>query len=176
MKIDDILKNNRDSLDFHELPEGHEDRFAERLKSDEKRRNGNVFKAFFATVSSAAAVLIMFFLINNNNVMQDKNPDKNKETIVVNDYVALQMMRAVYDEKLESAIYRLEEILKNVDDTTRYEINLVIEELLNTSDELAEIAPMPYEKQMAITTQVYYSKLKALNQISDKLENVNKFE
>lgn len=171
MKIEDKIRNNRDSLDFFDLPEGHEKRFTEKLKFNDDKHNVNIFKIFLITVSSAAAILIMFFLVNNLIL----NKEKMEET-VDEDYLALQTMRSVYDEKLESAIFRLEEILENVDDSTRNEISLVIDELLSTSDELAAIAPMPFEKQMAITSHVYDSKLRVVNLISDKLENVDKNE
>ena len=90
MKIEDKIRNNRDSLDFFDLPEGHEKRFTEKLKFNDEKHNVNIFKIFLITVSSAAAILIMFFLVNNLIL----NKEKMEET-VDEDYLALQTMRSV---------------------------------------------------------------------------------
>ena len=65
--------------------------------------------------------------------------------------------------------------LDNVDDSTRNEINMLIESMNHTTEVFAEIAPLPEEKQLAITSQIYNNKLQTLNSIYIKL-NKNKEE
>ncbi len=77
-------------------------------------------------------------------------------------------MRQIYDEKVESAIINLENLMENVDDSTRVQINSVIRELTDMNDVFAEMAPMPEERQMAIVEQIYDNNLRTLELITDK--------
>lgn len=78
-------------------------------------------------------------------------------------------MRQMYDEKVDEAIYNLEEVMKNVDDSTKMQINAVIHDLLNMGDVFAEMAPLPEERQMAIAEQIYDNKLRTIELITDRL-------
>ena len=59
----------------------------------------------------------------------------------------------------------------NVDDSTKMEISKAIENLTTTSEIFAEIAPLPEEKQLAITSQIYDSQLESLNIIYRKIKS-----
>ena len=59
--------------------------------------------------------------------------------------------------------------MKNVDDSTRMQINAVIHDLLDMGDVFADIAPLPEERQMAITEQIYDNNLRTLELLTDKL-------
>jgi glutamate mutase epsilon subunit len=78
-------------------------------------------------------------------------------------------MRQMYDARMDQAIIDLENVMQNVDDSTRMQINAVIDGLLNTGDVFAELAPLPEEKQMAIAEQIYDNKLRTLELLTDKL-------
>ena len=71
-------------------------------------------------------------------------------------------------KKVESAIINLENLMENVDDSTRVQINSVIRELTDMNDVFAEMAPMPEERQMAIVEQIYDNNLRTLELITDK--------
>ena len=83
-------------------------------------------------------------------------------------------MRNVYEQQVDEAVMLLENVLQNVDDSTKMEINKVIENLTFTSEIFAEIAPLPEEKQLAITSQMYDSQLESLNMIYRKIKKEEK--
>ena len=78
-------------------------------------------------------------------------------------------MRQMYDEKVEEAIVNLEDVMENVDDSTKMQINAVIRDLMNMGDVFAEMAPMPEDRQMAIAEQMYDNKLRTLDLITEKI-------
>ena len=80
-------------------------------------------------------------------------------------------MRNLYEQQVDEAVVMLENVLDNVDDSTKMEINKVIESLASTADVFAEIAPLPEEKQLAITSQIYDRQLESLNIIYRKIKS-----
>lgn len=78
-------------------------------------------------------------------------------------------MRMLYETQLNETIVMLENVLMNVDDSTRNEINKVIDNLTSTTDMLADIAPLPEDKQLAIASQVYKNQMETLNIIYRKI-------
>ena len=54
-------------------------------------------------------------------------------------------------------------------DSTRNEINKVIDNLTSTTEMLADIAPLPEDKQLAIASQVYKNQMETLNIIYRKI-------
>ena len=70
---------------------------------------------------------------------------------------------------MDEAIMNLEVVMQNVDDSTRMQINAVIDGLTNMGDIFAEMAPLPEEKQMAIAEQMYDSRLKTIQLITEKI-------
>ena len=79
-------------------------------------------------------------------------------------------MRNIYEKQVDEALLLLDNVLENVDDSTKMEINKVIESLTLTSEIFAEIAPLPEEKQLAITSQMYNNHLETLNIIYRKIK------
>ena len=78
-------------------------------------------------------------------------------------------MRMLYDTQLNETIVMLENVLMNVDDSTRNEINKVIDNLTSTTEMFADIAPLPEDKQLAIASQVYKNQMETLNIIYRKI-------
>ena len=78
-------------------------------------------------------------------------------------------MRKLYDKQIEETVMLLESVMSNLDDSTRYEINKVIDNLNNVSEVFADIAPLPEEKQLAITSKIYDNQLETLNILYKKI-------
>ena len=116
------------------------------------------------TSVAAAAAVALFVIIHGIKIEVVENGQSPQ--IADNKLVE---MRQMYDERVDEAIFNLEEVMKNVDDSTRMQINAVIDGLLNMGDVFAELAPLPEEKQMAIAEQIYDNKLRTIELITDKI-------
>ncbi|MBR4838233.1 MAG: hypothetical protein IK004_07345 [Bacteroidales bacterium] len=172
MNIEQKIRNNAASFDDVKMPEGSRERFEARLGKVTAKHN-EVPRAFGArndrrlwltwtTMAAAAvAVFIMVFGLNHYNDITTQVPQTADNKLVE--------MRRVYDERVDEAIYNLEEVMKNVDDSTKMQINAVIDGLLDMGDVFAELAPMPEERQMAIAEQIYDNNLRTLELLTDKL-------
>lgn len=142
-----------------ELSVGHQERFAMKLQ----KRNETVPRArrIWFGISSAAVAIVLVLLILK---VQD-----NMQPYLYNENDKVAEMRMLYERQLNETIVLLENILDNVDDSTRKEINMLIESMNNTTEVFAEIAPLPEEKQLAITSQIYNNRLQTLNSIYRKI-------
>ena len=156
------------------MPEGSRERFEARLGAVENRnhevpraegaRNDSRFWLTWTSVAAAAAaIFIMVFGLKNFNSITTQVP----QNITADN--KLVELRQMYDERVDEAIYNLEEVMKNVDDSTRMQINAVIDGLLDIGDVFAEMAPLPEEKQMAIAEQIYDNKLRTLDLITKQI-------
>lgn len=154
MNIEDLIKNKKADFDTKPLPAGHQQRFAQKLQAQINHKTR--IKHLCIILSSSIAAILLIILMITNIINFDQ---KEKET--PNDKVV--EMRQIYDQRVDDAITRLEKVLEKVDDSTRTEIVKVIEDLTNTSDIFAKMAPLPEEKQMAITSQIYDNQLEILN-------------
>lgn len=197
MKLEDKIRDNRASFDDVGLPEGSRERFLEmldsRLELQEERNadeetlmesekessfnddNHRVRKShdavdfsrkrrFIWSYSIAAAILGL--VIGLVGVLNIKKPAPVAPPTAENELVK---MRQYYDDRVEMAIINLEDVMENVDDSTKMQINAVIRELTNMGNVFAEMAPMPEDRQMALAVQMYDKKLKALELITDKI-------
>ena len=171
MNIEQKIRNNREAFDDVKMPVGSRERFQARLSRREDfstslryARNDRKMR-FLTWTSVAAAAAITVFIMIAGLKMDVVDP---VETPQVADNKLVEM-RKVYDERVDEAIYNLEEVMKNVDDSTRMQINAVIDGLLDMGDVFADMAPMPEEKQMAIAEQIYDNKLRTLELLTDKL-------
>ena len=172
MNIEDKIRNNTASFDDVKMPEGSRERFLRKLSEKEDfstslRYARNDRKVRFMTWTSVAAAAVAIFVIIaglkfDTGTLTDQVPQQTADNKLVE-------MRKVYDERVDEAIYNLEEVMKNVDDSTRMQINAVIDGLLDMGDVFADMAPMPEEKQMAIAEQIYDNKLRTLELLTDKL-------
>ena len=175
MNIEEKIRNNREAFDDVKMPEGSRERFLKKLSGKEDfstslryaRNDDKVRKMHFMTWTSVAAaavaiVIIIAGLKFDTGTLTDQVPQQTADNKLVE-------MRKVYDERVDEAIYNLEEVMKNVDDSTRMQINAVIDGLLDMGDVFADMAPMPEEKQMAIAEQIYDNKLRTLELLTDKL-------
>ena len=174
MNIEEKIRNNRVAFDEVKMPEGSRERFEKRLRDAGLRdtrperfsrfaRNDRHLWLTWTSVAAAAAVT-MFIIINGIKFeVVEKVPNQQ-----VADNKLIEM-RQMYDERVDEAIFNLEEVMKNVDDSTRMQINAVIDGLLNMGDVFAELAPLPEEKQMAIAEQIYDNKLRTIELITDKI-------
>ena len=144
---------------MEELPVGHQERFAMKLQ----KRNETVPRArrIWFGISSAAVAIVLVLLILK---VQD-----NMQPYLYNENDKVAEMRMLYERQLNETIVLLENILDNVDDSTRKEINMLIESMNHTTEVFAEIAPLPEEKQLAITSQIYNNRLQTLNSIYRKI-------
>ena len=174
MNIEQKIRNNREAFDDMKMPEGSRERFQKKLeeisplaslgRNDEKHaRNDRRLWLTWTSIAAAAAVAL-FVIINGIKIeVVEQAPSQQ---VADNKLVE---MRQFYDEKVEEAIINLEEVMENVDDSTKMQINAVIRDLMNMGDVFAEMAPLPEEKQMAIAEQIYDNKLRAIELITDKI-------
>ncbi|MBO4574964.1 MAG: hypothetical protein J5708_06550 [Bacteroidales bacterium] len=174
MNIEQKIRNNAASFDDVKMPEGSRERFEVRLNSSFRPKRSGVEKSpantrkmrFMSWTSlAAAAAVAVFMIVSGLNLDMDKLTDQMPQTA---DNKLIEM-RKMYDQRVDEAIYNLEEVMKNVDDSTRMQINAVIDGLLDMGDVFADMAPMPEEKQMAIAEQVYDNKLRTIELITDRL-------
>lgn len=156
--MENYIKNNKNRF-MAELSVGHQERFAMKLQ----KRNETVPRArrIWFGISSAAVAIVLVLLILK---VQD-----NMQPYLYNENDKVAEMRMLYERQLNETIVLLENILDNVDDSTRKEINMLIESMNNTTEVFAEIAPLPEEKQLAITSQIYNNRLQTLNSIYRKI-------
>ena len=175
MNIEQKIRNNREAFDDVRMPEGSRERFEVALnssfrakRSEVEKSPANIRKLRFMTWTSVAAAAITILmvvsgLINNSGDATTQIP---QNTTADNKLIE---MRQMYDARMDQAIFDIENVMQNVDDSTRMQINSVIDGLLNMGDVFAEIAPLPEEKQMAIAEQIYDNKLRTLELLTDKL-------
>ena len=164
MNIEEKIRNNREAFDDVKMPEGSRERFEKRLRDAGRRDTGRGKLWMTWTSIAAAAAIAVFVMITGLKVdVVDRVP--NQQTA---DNKVVEMRR-VYDERVDEAISNLEEVMKNVDDSTRMQINAVIHDLLDMGDVFAEIAPLPEERQMAITEQIYDNNLRTIELLTDRL-------
>ena len=173
MNIEEKIRNNREAFDDVKMPEGSRERFEAKLNGVAKHyevprafgaQNDSRFWLTWTSVAAAAVAILVIIagLKFDTGTLTDQVPQQTADNKLVE-------MRKVYDERVDEAIYNLEEVMKNVDDSTRMQINAVIDGLLDMGDVFADMAPMPEEKQMAIAEQIYDNKLRTLELLTDKL-------
>ena len=122
-------------------------------------------RLWLGVTSAVAAVMLLFLIMNNQEMIKPHLYQENDKVVE---------MRNLYEQQVDEAVMLLENVLQNVDDSTKMEINKVIENLTFTSEIFAEIAPLPEEKQLAITSQMYDSQLESLNMIYRKIKKEEK--
>ena len=170
MNIEQKIRNNRVAFDDVRMPEGSRERFMKELRRDAMRHaftESNVRRMRVMTWTSVAAAAVTILMVISGMLTDGKISTKSPQ-VADNKLVE---MRQFYDEKMDDAIMNLEEVMRNVDDSTRTQINSVIDGLLNMGDVFAEMAPLPEEKQMAIAEQMYDNKLRTIELI---MNNLNK--
>ena len=156
--MENLIKNNKDKF-MAELPSGHQERFAMKMQGH-RVAGAQRGKYFWLGISSAAAILLILILINKQDALQPYTYSENEK---------VAEMRMIYEAQVDKTIALLENVLENVDDSTRNEINKAIENLTSTTEVFAEIAPLPEEKQLAITSQMYDNQLETLQIIYRKI-------
>lgn len=160
MNIEDLIRDKKEMFEG-ELSDGHQTRFAMKLQSQMRRKN-NIKRLCLGIPSAVAAVLLIALMFKNQEMIKPELYQGNDKIVE---------MRKVYEQQVDEAVLLLENVLVNVDDSTKMEINKVIENLTSTSEIFAEIAPLPEEKQLAITSQIYNSQLESLNMIYRKIKS-----
>lgn len=158
--MENLIKNNKDKF-MAELPSGHQERFAMKLEGREVEEvKGLSRRLWLGIPSAAAAILLILIIINKQDALQPYVYSENEK---------VAEMRMIYEAQVDKTIALLENVLENVDDSTRNEINKAIENLTSTTEVFAEIAPLPEEKQLAITSQMYDNQLETLQIIYRKI-------
>lgn len=166
--MEKLIKNNIEKL-MSDLPAGHRERFAMKMMSqrDNKATSQRVnvttigrTRRLWLGIASAAAVLLILILINKQETIQPYIYEESEK---------MAEMRMLYETQLNETIVMLENVLMNVNDSTRNEINKVIDNLTSTTEMLADIAPLPEDKQLAIASQVYKNQMETLNIIYRKI-------
>ena len=169
MNIEQKIINDKSSFDDMKMPAGSRARFEERLRRDASRYvcrdDIAIQKMRIMTWTSVAAAAITVFMVITGIFLDGRISTKSPQ-VADNKLVT---MRQFYDEKMDEAIMNLEIVMQNVDDSTRMQINTVIDGLTNMGDIFAEMAPLPEEKQMAIAEQMYDSRLKTIELITEKI-------
>ena len=169
MNIEQKIINEKPSFDDVKMPAGSRERFEARLRKDASRyvRRDDIAiqKMRIMTWTSVAAAAITVFMVISGIFLDGRISTKSPQ-VADNKLVT---MRQFYDEKMDEAIMNLEVVMQNVDDSTRMQINAVIDGLTNMGDIFAEMAPLPEEKQMAIAEQMYDSRLKTIQLITEKI-------
>jgi hypothetical protein len=169
MNIENKIQSNKSSFDDVKMPVGSRARFEERLRREAgryvRRDDIAIQKLRIMTWTSVAAAAITVFMVISGIFLDGRISTKSPQ-VAENKLVT---MRQFYDEKMDEAIMNLEVVMQNVDDSTRMQINAVIDGLTNMGDIFAEMAPLPEEKQMAIAEQMYDSRLKTIELITEKI-------
>jgi len=174
MNIEEKIRNNAASFDDMKMPEGSRERFLERLTLEPSMRpaeptvrqtEGKLRSLRPSWIAIAAAAAVALILVVSGLKFDLGDAATQVPQTADNELIK---MRQIYDEKVESAIINLENLMENVDDSTRVQINSVIRELTDMNDVFAEMAPMPEERQMAIVEQIYDNNLRTLELITDK--------
>ncbi len=169
MNIEQKIINDKSSFDDVKMPAGSRARFEERLRREAgryvRRDDIAIQKLRIMTWTSVAAAAITVFMVISGIFLDGRISTKSPQ-VAENKLVT---MRQFYDEKMDEAIMNLEVVMQNVDDSTRMQINAVIDGLTNMGDIFAEMAPLPEEKQMAIAEQMYDSRLKTIELITEKI-------
>lgn len=159
MNIEDIIKNNKEEF-VANMSDGHQARFAMKLQAQVNRKN-KIRRIAYSMVSAVAAVFLVVLLIRNVDNIQQSIYNADNQKVVE--------LRKLYDKQIEETVMLLESVMSNLDDSTRYEINKVIDNLNNVSEVFADIAPLPEEKQLAITSKIYDNQLETLNILYKKI-------
>lgn len=159
MNIEDIIKNNKEKF-IANMSDGHQARFAMKLQAQVNRKN-KIRRMAYSVVSAVAAVFLVVLLIRNVDNIQHSIYNTDNQKVVE--------LRKLYDKQIEETVMLLESVMSNLDDSTRYEINKVIDNLNNVSEVFADIAPLPEEKQLAITSKIYDNQLETLNILYKKI-------
>lgn len=159
MNIEDIIKNNKEEF-VANMSDGHQARFAMKLQAQVNRKN-KIRRIAYSMVSAVAAVFLVVLLIRNVDNIQYSIYNADNQKVVE--------LRKLYDKQIEETVMLLESVMSNLDDSTRYEINKVIDNLNNVSEVFADIAPLPEEKQLAITSKIYDNQLETLNILYKKI-------
>lgn len=176
MNIEEKIRNNREAFDDVRMPEGSRERFLKKLSEKEDfstslryaRNDDKVHKLRFMTWTSVAAAAVTIIMVITGMITDGQKAATQIPQTATADNKLIEM-RQMYDARMDQAIFDLENVMQNVDDSTRMQINSVIDGLLNMGDVFAEIAPLPEEKQMAIAEQIYDNKLRTLELLTDKL-------
>ena len=189
MNIEQKIRNNREAFDDRKMPEGSRERFEARLRKDApsasmadtrgvsqqcgvSQQRGVSPRRWLTWTSIAAAAAVAVFVIVSG-LKFDANDFNDITTSQVAENKAedkLIEMRKIYDKRVDEAIYNLEEVMKNVDDSTKMQINTVIHDLMDMGDVFAELAPLSEDRQMAIVEQVYDNRLRTIELITDKIK------
>lgn len=159
MNIEDIIKNNKEKF-IANMSDGHQARFAMKLQAQVNRKN-KIRRIAYSMVSAVAAVFLVVLLIRNVDNIQQSIYNADNQKVVE--------LRKLYDKQIEETVMLLESVMSNLDDSTRCEINKVIDNLNDVSEVFADIAPLPEEKQLAITSKIYDNQLETLNILYKKI-------
>lgn len=166
--MEKLIKNNREKL-MSDLPAGHRERFAMKMQTMSQQDNETTSqqdmsfgrtRRLWLGIASAASVLLILILINKQESIQPYIYEESEK---------MAEMRMIDETQLNETIVMLENVLMNVDDSTRNEINKVIDNLTSTTEMLADIAQLPEDKQLAIASQVYKNQMGTLNIIYRKI-------
>ena len=175
MNIEEKIRDNAASFDDVKMPEGSRERFEAALnssfrakRSEVEKSPANIRKLRFMTWTSVAAAAVTIIMVITGMITDGQKAATQIPQTATADNKLVEM-RQMYDARMDQAIIDLENVMQNVDDSTRMQINAVIDGLLNTGDVFAELAPLPEEKQMAIAEQIYDNKLRTLELLTDKL-------
>ncbi len=185
MNIEEKIRNNREAFDDMKMPEGSRERFNEALNASFRAKSRNLRHLNetehleggdfsiplrssrndkwlgWTSIAAAVAILLVIFGLNRYGQMWKESPQVADNKVVE--------MRQFYDEKVEEAIINLEDVMENVDDSTKMQINAVIRDLMNMGDVFAEMAPLPEDRQMALTEQMYDNKLRTIELITEQI-------
>lgn len=168
MNIEEKIRKNAGAFDDVRMPAGSRERFMKELQRDTMRHAftaSNVRRMRVMTWTSVAAAAVTILMVISGMITDGKISTKSPQ-VADNKLVE---MRQFYDEKVEEAIINLEDVMENVDDSTKMQINAVIRDLMNMGDVFAEMAPLPEDRQMAITEQIYDNKLRTIELITEQI-------
>lgn len=161
MNIRDVIRENKGKFNKETMLEGHEQRFEQKLRAKTTKHINNKLIALAVAAAITMLAVLIPALVQREQHIHFENDD------------ALTALRKEYDVKINEAIENLETVLYNVDDSTQNEIMRAIDNILEASDIMTEIAPLSEEKQLAITKQIYDNNLKSINSIHHRIVKLN---
>lgn len=165
MSTTDNTSNDKEAFDSHKMPAGSRERFLAKLHetSAVKTKHKKIIRMSLLSTAIAATLALVLILQGLGYAVQDpvKTTRDNNDKLV--------MMRQFYDKKVDIAISSLEDVMENVDDTTKMQLNEVIRNLLDIGDVFAEISPLPEDRQLAIAELILGNNLRTIELIQKKI-------
>ena len=159
MQLDDYIKNNADKFNDEEPPEGHRQRFEQRLKGISVKKRNKIPILKNAYFYPAAAIIIgitsgLLFLARSGNAAHICL--LSEEMLETQNY---------YASELDTNVERLKKILADVDADARAEVMTEVEIIMEDSEKLPPVLCNNNDESFNVLVNFYNSKINTVQNI-----------